>query len=368
MPSNPSRILAVKLADLGDLLLCEPALRSLREGHPEAEIDLLTTPHSLGVLEMFDLDLNPVLFNKAMFDEPLRAIRRPAAMSAALRLAARLRRQRYDLVAIFHHLTTSAGARKYQALAAATGAPEVAGLDNGRGGFLTTRVIDDGFGAQHEVDYMLAVARAAGGADVTPEPRVRVMATNSSLELPDRYVVLCPATGVFSKAREWPAERFAELATRLEADGLAVVIAGGPDAVEAALVIQKATAGAIDLTGRTGLPELASVLRGAVAVVSGDSFPGHLAAAVGAPVTGIFGPSNDAAWRPYRTVREDEIDNPQAAPVRGIVVREDLPCAPCLYTGYRLGRREGCPARTCLQRVTVDRVYRAIHQVTGAAN
>lgn len=358
----------MKLADLGDLLLCEPALRSLRQGHPEAEIDLLTTPQSLGVLELFDLDLHPILFDKAMFDAPARAIRRPSAISAALRLTAQLRRQRYDLVVVFHHLTTSAGARKYQALAAATGAPEVAGLDNGRGGFLTTRVIDNGFGARHEVDYMLAVARAAGGADVDPEPRVRVVPADSPIALPDRYVVLCPATGAFSKAREWPAERFADLAARLEADGLAVVIAGGPDASEAARVIQQATTGAIDLTGQTALPELATLLRGALAVVGGDSFPGHLATAVGTPVTSIFGPSNDAAWRPYRAVTEPEFDSPPSTPARGIVVREDLPCAPCLYTGYRLGRRDGCPARTCLDRVTVDRVYRAIHQVTGAAS
>jgi hypothetical protein len=85
-------------------------------------------------------------------------------------------------------------------------------------------------------------------------------------------------------------------------------------------------------------------------------------------VVSIFGPSNDAAWRPYRTVDEAALAQPLAAPVRGIVVREDLPCMPCLYTGYRLGRREGCPARTCLHRVTVERVYRAIHQVMGAAS
>jgi hypothetical protein len=99
-------------------------------------------------------------FEKALFDRPLAA---PRSAPAALALARQIRGGAWDALVLFHHLTTPFGVAKYAALAVASGAPVRAGLDNGRGWFLTRRVRDDGFGARHEVDYWLAVAEALGG-------------------------------------------------------------------------------------------------------------------------------------------------------------------------------------------------------------
>jgi heptosyltransferase-2 len=154
-------ILAVKLADLGDVLTATPALRALRRSHPTDQITALVSPHSAVALEGNDLVDELITFPKALFDQPWNALR-PRALHQASVLLSQLRSRRFDAVLLFHHLTTRVGAAKYALLCAASGASTRAGLDNGRGSFLTYRVIDNGFGAHHEVDYAFAVAKLLG--------------------------------------------------------------------------------------------------------------------------------------------------------------------------------------------------------------
>jgi ADP-heptose:LPS heptosyltransferase len=353
-------MLVVKLADLGDLLLCEPALRSLREAFPDAQLDLLVPPASAALVPLLGQAVNVITFPKQLFDDP-RGLLDPRSALLPARLAWRLRRARYDQLVILHHLTTPFGARKFRALAAACGAPIVAGLDNGRGAFLTRHVADLGFGARHEADYMLAVARAAGGAAVDPAPRVLANAAPPA-GLPERYIAVYPATGGFSSARAWPVERYVELVHAQTQAGTAVVIVGGDDAAPAARAIRAATPAALDLTGRTTLAQLAAVVRGAEAVVGGDSFIGHLASALDRPLVAIFGPSNDESWKPYGATRADA-----GVAGRRLVVRQALPCAPCLYTGFALGRPAGCPTRSCLTTLPVATVAAAVHSVRQEA-
>ncbi|MEX1158961.1 MAG: glycosyltransferase family 9 protein [Thermomicrobiales bacterium] len=360
----PRRVLAIKLADLGDLLLCEPAFRSLRTAFSDARIDVLTTPSSAALLSLIGHDLRAVAFPKHLFDVPS-AVTNPLNARHAASLAVRLRVARYDRVVVLHHLTTAFGARKFGALVRATGCSFVAGLDNGRGTFLTHRVDDLGFGARHEAEYVRDIAVAAGGAAVEAVPTVAVPAQRVSVyPLPTPYAAIFPATGPYSNAREWPAVRFGAIATALRRLGVPSVIIGGDDARAAAGIIRAIEPSAIDITGRTSLEELAVVLHRARLVVGGDSFIGHLAAALGRPVVSIFGPSNADAWRPAGAI---DASTPSPVFGRSLVVRHDLPCMPCLYTGFRLGRPQGCPDRTCLKLVTVDDVVTAVTRALGVS-
>src|SRR5260221_13454924 len=155
------RVLLVELADVGDLIVKTPAVAALRETYPTAEIDVLTTAHAAPVLDNTGLADRVILFNKFSFDRPADLLR-PANLREGWRLAKQLRSARYDAVVIFHHLTTRFGALKYAALALACGAPIRAGLDNGRGWFLTHRATDHGFGAKHQVEYWLEVVKLLG--------------------------------------------------------------------------------------------------------------------------------------------------------------------------------------------------------------
>jgi heptosyltransferase-2 len=76
----------------------------------------------------------------------------------------------------------------------------------------------------------------------------------------------------------------------------------------------------------------------------------------------IFGPSNDDAWKPYGAPRDTA-----GVAGRRLAERHDLPCAPCLYTGFALGRPAGCPTRSCLTTLSVARVADAVRLVRQEA-
>lgn len=365
MAATERRILVVKLADLGDLLVCEPALRSLTTAYPDAAIDIVIPPSSAAMVPLLGHELRVLTFPKQLFDRP-RSLARPDRLATAARFALKLRRGRYDAVVLLHHLTTAAGAAKFRGLARAAGAREVVGLDNGRGTFLTTRVADHGFGARHEAAYMLQVARAAGGAVVDPAPRIDRARLTGYPGLPSNFAAIYPATGPYSPPRTWAAERYGAVAAELATRGLTPVVVGAHDAEDAAATIQRVEPSTISLVGKTSLSELAAVLAGARVVVGGDSFAGHLAAALDRPRVTVFGPSNRDAWRPWGSLDADDLSTGTETR-RGIVVYHDLPCEPCLYTGFRLGRPAGCPARTCMALVTVEDVVRAIDLVIGGS-
>jgi heptosyltransferase-2 len=369
---QPGRILLVKLADLGDALLTTPAIRALHQTFPKARIDALTTPAGAAIYELVPEIDRIIRFPKEIFDRPTGLIQ-PWRTASIAWLAARLRAARYDAVVLFHHLTTTFGTAKLRALCLTAGAPVRAGLDNGRGGFLTHRATDYGFGARTEWQYYLDVAGALGACTAETRPVLTIPdkadATGAKLlgdlSAGTPAIVIHPSVGWYSQARAWPVKRFAEVARWLQNEYQArIVLVGAPDASEAAAAI-RATVDAIDLTGRTSLAELVAILRRADLVIGADSGVAHLAAAVEAPLLTIFGPSNHDAWRPYGaaayTIGDEQIPDSGA-----LVVRSGIACSPCFYTGFTLGRPQGCALRTCLDLVPVDEVVRvAGHILSG---
>src|SRR4051812_5639638 len=115
---QPRRILVVKLATMGDVLMATPALRALRASLPAAHIGLLLTPPTAGVLRGLDLVDEMIPFDKYAFDRPADALRN---VLRAVRLGKKLRRGRWDTLVLLHHLTTPFGIAKYAALSLASG-------------------------------------------------------------------------------------------------------------------------------------------------------------------------------------------------------------------------------------------------------
>ena len=365
------RILVAKLATPGDLLLATPALRALRRRYPAARLDILTTEASGQLVRESPLVDHVYTLDKYAFDAPSALLRRPWRLLRPLPLLSALRRNNYDAVLLLHHLTLTFGQLKYRGLLAAIHARCAAGLDNGHGSFLDLRVPDLGFGDRHEAEYALAVAGAVGATLPRGERGLRLedlgwdeVARHTQGAPP--LVAVHPGSGTYSTARRWPAERFAELAAALHDEHSASVVLVGDSSerelherilaqlrAERATSTQAALDWIVSEAGRHSPRQLAQRLARCAVFIGNDSFPMHLAVAVGTPVVAIFGPSNARAWGPYVP----------DAPERAVVVRrDDLPCSPCFYHGHALGTPQGCPARPCLTELGIQPVLRAIRR------
>jgi heptosyltransferase-2 len=367
-----AHILVVKLAGIGDLLLATPALRALRESYPRAQIDLLVTPDSAGLLDGWDVIDHTIVLDKYLFDHPRQIVTRPRNLLKLLPIWRALQTGHYDAVLLPHHLTLPFGRLKYQILTFATGARWRVGLDNGHGWFLNVRVEDNGFGAMHEVEYTMAVAEAVGATihdkhlyiPLTDEERRKArqlvygdMHDEEDIQHP--IIAMHPGSGGYSTARRWSPENFARLADTLYTRvGGQLLLVGGPEERELHQQIIDMLHSSIpvrSLAGKGSIKVAAAVLSHADVFIGNDSALMHLAATVGTPTVAIFGLTNYNAWGPY-TGKTGEKS-------KATIVHLDLPCMPCFYSGHLLGTPEGCATRDCLTMLSVERVANAVYEM-----
>jgi len=386
-----ARILVVKMAGIGDLLLATPALRALRETYPQAQIDLLVTPASAGLLNDWEVIDRVIVLDKYLFDYPQQIIKNPLNLRRLARLWHDLREGHYDAVLLLHHLTLPFGRLKHQLLMRATGAKWRVGLDNGHGWFLNVRVKDKGFGVLHEAEYSLAVAEAVGAttndkrltvplseeerqqaqqllnetvgaSHFVPTPSThQFIAPSGTTKHP--IIAMHPGSGTYSTARRWAPERFAQLADTLFHDvGGELLLMGGPEEAELHQQIMSMMHSGMpvhSLAGKGNIKVAAAVLELVDLFVGNDSALVHLAIAAGTPTVAIFGLTNSKAWGPFT----GGVPGRQA-----VVVSLDLPCMPCFYRGHDLGTPEGCATRDCLALLGVDPVAVAARRLLREAS
>jgi heptosyltransferase-2 len=162
----------------------------------------------------------------------------------------------------------------------------------------------------HQAEYYQHLVRALGfpSGSTTPAVQVPAAARAKGADVLMRagwdgrapLVGLAPGAA-YGGAKRWPPEYFAELASTLKADGVACVMVGSAADRPTGVEIETASgagAGLVNLIGATDLSTLAGVLTYCRTLVSNDSGAMHLGAALGVPVTAVFGPTNDAATRP----------------------------------------------------------------------
>jgi heptosyltransferase-2 len=198
----------------------------------------------------------------------------------------------------------------------------------------------------------LALPEGAEAPSQWPLPELKVSATELrawrerlGLAL-DGHPVVALAPGAVGPSKRWPAAYYADLAQRLAAEGAWVWVIGGPGETEIAAQIVRSGWGDIrDLTG----PDLRNAilaLAAANTAVSNDSGLLHVAAALGTPAVGIFGPTSPWHWAPL---------NPIAAVIE---TASTLPCRPCHKPVCRFGHH------LCMRDISVDQVGTAIRQAT----
>jgi heptosyltransferase-2 len=154
-------------------------------------------------------------------------------------------------------------------------------------------------------------------------------------------VALAPGAA-YGGAKRWPPERFASLALELAADGVPTVMIGSGGDRDTAAEVKQAAPQVIDLVGRTDLSQLAGVLALARTLVSNDSGAMHLAAAVGTPVTAVFGPTDERATRPLGE--------------RHAILTANVWCRPCMLRECPLDHR-------CMRDIDTTQVVAAARRV-----
>jgi heptosyltransferase-1 len=301
MSERFKNILIAKPSSLGDIVLTLPALSALRMSFPEAKISWLIRPEFAELIEN-----HPHLDEIITFDRKLlaKAWFHPGAFGALMSLVRKLRRSEFDVIFDFQGLFRTAS------LAWLSGCKTRFGKATARE-FATifyTHKITQNIENIHVVDYYLKIIQAAGASDFgvefvfpqNPGAEDSVGKLLAGYGIQDNYAVLI--SGSVHQDKCWPPERFAQLADMISSQyGLSIVATGS--ASEAKIVEkvkENSNVPIVSLAGQTSLSQLVALLKSARLVVSNDTGPGHIAAALGVPLVMMFGRANPIRLEPYR--------------------------------------------------------------------
>src|ERR1700730_14325885 len=272
-----------------------PVAAALRRAFPSAPIDWLVSAKHREIL-----DLVPVVDRRLVLND-----RGDAGGTPLLAAVRELRRTRYDVAVDLQGLIKSG------LIARSSGASKVIGFsrkylreplarlfytdahDPGRGGIYARSE------TRHVVEINLGLLRLLGITAGTPEFPIEEVDSAVARQMCERtggrYALLNP--GAAWPNKRWPPSRLAAVAVALgERHGLTSVVLWGPGERELGDEVVAIAGGAAVLSPQTSIADLVALARGAAVLVSGDTGPTHLGAAVGTPIVGIYGPT-----RPERT-------------------------------------------------------------------
>jgi heptosyltransferase-1 len=281
------KILLVRLGALGDVVHAIPAAAALRKAFPDARIDWLVERTHREIVDLV-----------TVID---RAIVLEAPTLKGWTLAVReLRQTPYDVAIDLQGLMKSA------VLARASGAKRIIGFSiwhlrekTARPFYSETVEAEGG----HVIRKNLRLLRAVG---VDEQEIAFPLATPPSAALDRiretvgdrRFALINP--GAAWPNKRWPIERFGEVASFLrDVCGMTPIVLWGPAEDGFARAVTAASSGAAVLAPPTTITDLVAVARAAAIVVSGDTGPLHIAAAVGTPTVGLFGPTDPARNGPF---------------------------------------------------------------------
>jgi heptosyltransferase-2 len=322
---------------VGDSVMTVPALRALRRVLPEAHITLVIRPGTKGI------------FSEADFIDDVLVYDRKNALSVFGQVR-EWKRRRFELAVLFQNAFEAA------LIPFLAGVPLRLGYaTESRQPLLTHPLpLPEWRSSKHEVFYYLYLVTALeqmlfGRSDVCEsEPDASIQISESrkaeAAELLRTYdvgeaesvIAICPGS-INSRAKRWPSERFAALADRLIESKRKVLLIGSKDELDVTEdVVRRMQNDPVVLTGKTSLDQITAVLDRADLIVTNDTGPAHIGAALGRPTIVIFGPTNPLTTRPFAPEAEILINPPD--------------CAPCMLRDCPIDHR-------CMTAIEVDEVF-----------
>jgi heptosyltransferase II len=339
-PESIKRVVVRGTNWVGDSVMTVPALRALRRVLPDAKITLVIRPGPKGIFSEADYIDELLVYRKGAF--------------SIIPQIREWKRRNFDLAVLFQNAFEAA------LMPFLAGVPFRLGYaTESRQALLTHPLaLPEWRSSRHEVFYYLYLVTALeqmlfGHSTICEsEPDARIQISRSrkteALELlrgygvtdDDSIVVICPGS-INSRAKRWPAESFAALADRLIDSRRQVLLIGSKEELDVTEnVMQKMRHRPVVLTGKTSLDQITAVLDRADLVVTNDTGPAHLAAALGRPTIVIFGPTNPLTTRPFAPDAE--------------ILRHPPDCAPCMLRDCPIDHR-------CMTAITVDEVFEHSH-------
>lgn len=271
-------ILVIKLGALGDFVLSLGVFAALRAHHPMARITLLTTAPFQEMAE------------KSGFFDNVWVIRRWTWKQPAQwwGFAKRLRTEKFDCV---YDLQRNNRSGLFYRLAPAASRACWLGFHLPKGSSPCL------YGRENEIPKDLL--RIEDSRDFRMQDMSWMQGDIRHFKLPDRYALLVPGCAPQHPQKKWPMAHFVALAKNMLAQDITPVIIGGPAEEKLAIEIMQEAMGTINLAGKTGFFDIASIARDACAAVGNDTGPMHLISASGVPALWIFsGASNPAQSAP----------------------------------------------------------------------
>ncbi|MHB9035280.1 MAG: glycosyltransferase family 9 protein [Armatimonadota bacterium] len=323
------RIVCFHLNQVGDLAFSLPALKSIRDGYPDATITSVVRPGA-----------SDLLAATGLVDEVL--LRNSRVNLGKVRLVRRLASARYDIAVLFSQSAECA------ILAYLSGAGRRIGFVNTSLGSLLTEQV--GFIHPPSTENNLRLVSALG-CEITSRnyaglltlTREQIAAGDEVLSRhgigsDEKIVAFAPGTSGRRSVKEWTDEGYAEVGRHLTERGFRVVIIG----TEPAIGVTSRCESIVDFSGKTNLAEATAILNRSRTLVAVDSGMLHLAAALGKRVVGLYGPSN---WN---------VTGPQGEGHALVTAGED--CSPCMQTVCKLERK-------CMTNIDAGRVIAAVDAI-----
>jgi 3-deoxy-D-manno-octulosonic-acid transferase/heptosyltransferase-1 len=341
-------ILIVKLSAIGDVIHTLPSLAALRRLYPEAHITWVVEEAAAELINNHPCLNEVIVSRRKSWAKDLQngQIRRPLREIKSFLTA--LHKRPYDLVIDFHGLLKSSiivllsgGKRKlgYDSL------QELSSL------FYNEKISEDM--NKHAVDRYLDFPRYLGASinnveftlPLTPETEAtgQLLLDQCGLEN-KKFIAINPVA--YWETKLWDDNKFAKLADLIAANLNIKVVFTGSEKESIEKIIGLTKSETVNLAGKTSLLDLACLYKQAMMVITTDSGPMHLAAAVGTPVIALFGPTDPVRTGPYGKGHT--------------IIKTDLACSPCFL--------KKCPTKKCMQDISPEQVLEVIEQKIQGGN
>jgi heptosyltransferase-2 len=343
---NVERIVVRGTNWVGDAVMTIPALRELRGLFPHAHITLATRPWAQELFAETDFLDDLLIYDRKGVGSLFPQVREWKA-------------RRFDLAVLFQNAFEAA------LIPALARVPFRFGYATERRSFLLTHPVSlpEWRSSRHEVFYYLNLVamleRLGKGTQRLPEeyqPDAQLRITEArraaavnllascGVTADRRLIALCPGS-INSRAKRWPVERFAALADLLIAAQFQVLLIGSPDESDVSReVASRMRNRPIILTGQTSLSQAIEVLDLVELLITNDTGPAHIAAALGRPTLVIFGPTNPLTTQPFSSSAQ--------------IIREPPDCAPCMLRDCPIDHR-------CMTAISPEQVFSRAQAMLG---